>query len=66
MVINFRCLLIVMLLFHLILPVFSFKPSGGVLVLERGVEPFDYVGSNQVEIALNLTHGVLNRPVPSI
>ena len=34
MVINFRLLFIVMLLFHLILPVFSFKPSGGVLVLD--------------------------------
>ena len=34
MVINFRLLFIVMLLFHLILPVLSFKPSGGVLVLD--------------------------------
>ena len=34
MVINFRLLFIVMLLFHLALPVFSFKPSGGVLVLD--------------------------------
>ena len=31
---NFRLLLIVMLLSHLVLPVFSFKPSGGVLVLD--------------------------------
>ena len=34
MVANFRLLFIVMLLFHLILPVFSFKPSGGVLLLD--------------------------------
>lgn len=34
MAVNFRFLFIVMLLFHLILPVFSFKPSGGVLVLD--------------------------------
>ena len=34
MVINFRLLFIVMLLFHLSLPVLSFKPSGGVLVLD--------------------------------
>lgn len=34
MVIKFRFLFIVMLLFHLALPVFSFKPSGGVLVLD--------------------------------
>ena len=34
MVVNFRCLFIIMLLFHLILPVFSFNPSGGVLVLD--------------------------------
>ena len=34
MVVNFRLLFIVMLLFHLILPVFPFEPSGGVLVLD--------------------------------
>ena len=34
MLINFRLLFSVMLLFHLVLPVFSFKPSGGVLVLD--------------------------------
>ena len=34
MVVNFRLLFIIMLLFHLILPVFPFKPSGGVLVLD--------------------------------
>ncbi|RKU23655.1 hypothetical protein C6499_18080 [Candidatus Poribacteria bacterium] len=34
MVINFRLLLITLLLFNLVLPVFSFKPSGGVLVLD--------------------------------
>ena len=34
MVVNFRFLFIVVLLFHLVLPVFSFKPSGGVLVLD--------------------------------
>ena len=34
MVLNFRFLLIVMLLFHWVLPVFSFEPSGGVLVLD--------------------------------
>lgn len=34
MVINFRILLSALLLFNLVLPVFSFKPSGGVLVLD--------------------------------
>ena len=34
MVVNFRFLFIVVLLFHLVLPVFSFEPSGGVLVLD--------------------------------
>jgi hypothetical protein len=34
MVINFRFLLGAALLFNLVLPVFSFKPSGGVLVLD--------------------------------
>ncbi len=34
MVINFRLLLSTLLLFNLVLPVFSFKPSGGVLVLD--------------------------------
>lgn len=34
MLINFRLLFSVMLLFHLVLPVFPFEPSGGVLVLD--------------------------------
>ena len=34
MIINFRTLLSTLLLFNLVLPVFSFKPSGGVLVLD--------------------------------
>ena len=34
MIINFRLLLSALLLFNLVLPVFSFKPSGGVLVLD--------------------------------
>ena len=34
MVVSFRLLFIVILLFHLALPVFPFKPSGGVLVLD--------------------------------
>lgn len=34
MVVSFRLLLIVMLLFHLVLSVFPFEPSGGVLVLD--------------------------------
>lgn len=34
MVVNFRFLFIVVLLFHLVLPVFSFEPAGGVLVLD--------------------------------
>ena len=34
MVVNFRFLFIVVLSFYLVLPVFSFKPSGGVLVLD--------------------------------
>ena len=34
MIINFRILLSTLLLFNLVLPVFSFKPSGGVLVLD--------------------------------
>ncbi len=34
MVVSFRLLLIVILLFHLVLSVFSFEPSGGVLVLD--------------------------------
>ena len=34
MVINFRLLLITLLLSNLVLPVFSFEPSGGVLVLD--------------------------------
>ena len=34
MVVSFRLLLIVMLLFHLVLSVFSFEPAGGVLVLD--------------------------------
>ncbi|MYC76345.1 LamG domain-containing protein [Candidatus Poribacteria bacterium] len=50
MVINFRLLLIVMLLFHLVLPVFSFKPSGGVLVLD---------GDNDYAILSLVEHGYL-------
>lgn len=34
MVLNFRLLLIVVLLFHLVLSVCAFEPSGGVLVLD--------------------------------
>ena len=34
MFINFKCLLSVVLLFSLVLPVFSFEPSGGVLSLD--------------------------------
>ena len=34
MVVSFRFLLIAMLLFNLVLPIFPFEPSGGVLVLD--------------------------------
>ena len=50
MIVSFRLLLIVVLLFHLVLSVFSFEPSGGVLVLD---------GDDDYAVLPLLEHGYL-------